>query len=219
MKRIKLPAEIRNLTGKGPARRLRAAGKVPAIFYGKKNDPIMLAVDVHTFTKAITHTPGSNLLLDLEIKNNGETLTKAAILKESQVRPVDGTFLHLDLLEVFKDVPLDVTVTLEFDGKVPGVEAGGVFQTVARELPVSCLPDDIPDSITVDVSGLEIGDSIHAKDITLPKGVTITADETLTLATVTPPVQLVEETEEEAEGELPPEEGTEEGTEDESSEG
>jgi large subunit ribosomal protein L25 len=210
MKRIKLAAEARTDTGKGPARRLRAAGKVPAIFYGKKTEPILLAIEVHSFKKAIAKASGSNILLDLEIKQNGGTLTKAAIVKESQIRPMDGQFLHFDFLEVFKDQPLEVTVSLEFEGKGPGVDAGGLFQTVARELAISCLPDDIPDSITVDVSRMEIGDSIHVGDITLPKGVTAMVDAGFTLATVTPPVELLEEAEEEAlAGEAPPEEGGE----------
>jgi large subunit ribosomal protein L25 len=186
MNRIVLLAEERSLTGKGPARRLRAAGKAPAVFYGKKTEPMKLAIDIHEFKKAID-LAGSNPIFDLQVKEDGNTVSKSAILKERQIVPLDGSLVHLDFLQVYMDEAIEVTVQVEFVGKPIGVEKGGVFQAVAKELRVSCLPNDIPQIITVDVSTADVGHSIHVGDIPLPPGVTAVQDEGIALATVLAP--------------------------------
>ncbi len=197
MNRIVLSAEMRSLTGKGPARRLRAAGKAPAVFYGKKTDPMKLAIDIHEFKKAIDQA-ASNPLFDLQVKEDGQTVTKSAILKERQIVPLDGSLVHLDFLQVFMDEAIEVTVQVEFVGKPIGVEKGGVFQAVAKELRISCLPNDIPNIITVDVSAADVGHSIHVGDISLPPGVTAVQEEGIALATVLAPQAGGEEVSEEA---------------------
>lgn len=197
MNRIVLSAEKRSQTGKGPARRLRAAGKAPAVFYGKKTEPMKLAIDIHEFKKAID-LAGSNPIFDLQVKENGSTVSKSAILKERQIVPLDGSLVHLDFLQVFMDEAIEVTVQVEFVGKPIGVEKGGVFQAVAKELRVSCLPNDIPQIITVDVSTADVGHSIHVGDIPLPPGVTAVQEEGIALATVLAPKAAEEEAGEEA---------------------
>jgi len=192
MKKISLAANQRRETGKGPARRLRAAGKVPAVFYGKKSEPVKLAVDVHEF-KTRFDQAGSNPLFDLEIKDDGGGVTRTAILKERQVNPMDGRLIHLDFIEVFMDQAIEVTVPLEFTGKPVGVEVGGLFQATARDLRLSCMPDAIPNVIEVEVSGLEIGNSIHVGDIKLPQDVEVLQDAGLALATVLAPKAVEEE--------------------------
>ena len=97
--------------------------------------------------------------------------------------------MHLDFIEVFMDVAIEVTVPLEFQGKPVGADQGGVLQAAARELRISCTPDRIPEAIAVDISGLDIGDSIHVSDISLPSGVQVVQDETLALATVVIPAR------------------------------
>lgn len=186
MNRIVLNAETRSETGKGPARRLRAAGKAPAVFYGKKTEPMKLAVDIHEFKKALDQA-GSNPIFDLQVKETGGTTSKSAILKERQIVPLDGSLVHLDFLQVYMDEAIEVTVPIEFVGKPIGVDKGGVFQEVARDLRVSCLPSDIPNIITVDVSTADVGHSIHVGDIPLPPGVTALQEEGVALATVLAP--------------------------------
>jgi large subunit ribosomal protein L25 len=185
--KVTLNVEQRFETGKGPARRLRAGGKAPAIFYGKKAEPISLAVDVHAFHKAIEKA-GSNPIFDLRIgADAGEDMTKIALLKERQIRPVDSVVMHLDFIQVFMDEPIEVVVPLEFKGKAIGVEKGGTFQTASKDIRVSCLPADIPDEIVVDISNLEKGHSIHVGQITLPTGVKPAMDLGIALATVALP--------------------------------
>ena len=197
MSRITLTVDKRDKTGKGPARRLRAAGKVPAIFYGKKAEPVRIAVDTHDFRKAVDQA-GTNPLFDLQIRGEAKGSTRRVLLKDRQVRPWDGTLVHLDFLEVFMDETIEVTVPLEFQGKPVGLDKGGVFHVASRELAVSCLPDDIPDVIKVDVSGLDIGQSLHVSEITLPKGLSPLGDLGVALATVAAPKKeevVVEEVE------------------------
>ncbi|MBI5250795.1 MAG: 50S ribosomal protein L25 [Desulfomonile tiedjei] len=189
MNRITVAVDQRDETGKGPARRLRAAGQIPAIFYGRKSDPIKLAVNEHEFKKLLEQA-GSNPLFDLQI---GGTINRSALLKERQVRPTDGKMLHLDFQEILMDELVEVTVPLEFEGKAIGVEKGGDFLIVTRELRVSCLTGNIPEKIVVDVSSLELGHSIHVGEITLPEGVTPDMEAGVALASVTTPKKEGEE--------------------------
>ncbi|MDA8407792.1 MAG: 50S ribosomal protein L25 [Deltaproteobacteria bacterium] len=200
MNKVTLNARQRMETGKGPARRLRAAGQAPAIFYGKKTEPMNLAVQIHEFHKAVEKA-GSNPLFDLRISTDGDTeTTMIALLKERQIRPVDSSLVHLDFVQVFMDEPIEVDVPLEFVGKAIGVEKGGMFQTAAKEIRVSCLPADIPDEIVVDISQLERGHSIHVGQITLPEGVKPATDLGIALATVVAPKK-----EDQVEAEVPEE--------------
>jgi large subunit ribosomal protein L25 len=192
MNKVTLTVDKRTEIGKGPARRLRAAGKAPAIFYGKKSEPIKIAIDVHDFRKAV-ELAGSNPLFDLNIREDSGTTTRRALLKERQVRALDGSLVHLDFLEVFMDESIEVTVQIEFEGKPVGIDKGGIFQASSRELRVSCLPDNIPNVITVDVSGLDVGNSIHVGEITLPEGVSALQDKGVAVATVAAPKKAEEE--------------------------
>jgi large subunit ribosomal protein L25 len=143
----------------------------------------MLAVNVREFKKVLERA-GSNPIFELQVSDSTQTMN--AILKDRQMRPVDGTLVHLDFMQVLMDQPIEVTVALDFEGAPIGVEKGGTFSVVSRDMRVSCLPDRIPDKITVDVSGLDIGRSIHVAQITLPEGVTA-SDLDLTLASVVAP--------------------------------
>jgi large subunit ribosomal protein L25 len=185
--KVTLNVEQRFETGKGPARRLRAIGKAPAIYYGKKTEPMNLSVNIHEFQRAVEKS-GSNPLFDIRVSADGGTeLTMLALLKERQYRPVDGSLVHLDFVQVFMDEPIEVEVPIEFTGKPIGLEHGGMFQIVIRDIRVLCLPGEIPDQILVDVSNLERGHSIHVGEVTLPEGATPAMDLGIALATVVAP--------------------------------
>ncbi|MGD9819107.1 MAG: 50S ribosomal protein L25 [Desulfomonilaceae bacterium] len=186
MNKITLNVEQRYETGKGPARRLRAVAKAPAIFYGKKVEPINLAIDVHEFVTKMDKA-GHNPLFDLRIKTEAGEVSKTALLKARQTRPVDGKVLHLDFVQVFMDEAIEVVTPIEFVGKPIGVEKGGMFQPAAREIRVSCLPNNIPDVIVVDISNIEMGHSIHVGEIALPEGVKASTDASVALASVLAP--------------------------------
>jgi len=186
MEKIEIFAQRRDERGKGPARRLRAAGKIPAVFYGKKAETVNLTLDLHELNKALDQAT-SNPLFDLKIQGHGGEMTRTAILKERQVNPVNGALVHLDFIQVFMDVVIEVSVPLEFVGKPAGVDKGGSLQAASRDLRVACLPSSIPGVIQVDVSGLEIGHSIHIGEIPLPPGVEVVQDKGTALATVLAP--------------------------------
>lgn len=197
MNRIVLSVEKRTNTGKGHARRLRMAGKVPAVLYGRTTQPAKLVLDVHELLKALDEA-GTNPIFSLEIKDNGSKTTRSAILKERQIQPLDGGLVHLDFLEVLMNEAIEVSVPIEFQGKPVGLDKGGQFQVSARELRISCLPNDIPNVITVDVSGLDLGHSVHVADVVLPPQVTVVQEPGLALASCSAPKKPEEE---QAEGE------------------
>ena len=196
MTKIPLNVDQRSTRGKGPARRLRALGKIPAIVYGKKIDPVSVTVDERDFLKVMEQA-GKNPLFALKIKDNGNTTDRVALVKDRQVNPLDGKLVHLDFMEIPLDQPIEFSVPLDFTGKPRGVEVGGVFRPTERYLQVSCLPTDIPESLSVDVSMLSIGDTIQVAQVALPAGVTALDPETHTLATVLAPKKGGELTEEE----------------------
>jgi large subunit ribosomal protein L25 len=181
--RVTLDVELRSEKGKGPARRMRADGKIPAIFYGKKSEPIPLAVDAVSLRKSVD-AGGQNVVFELNITDAEKGGKKSALLKESQVRPLDGEVLHLDFIEVFEDVEVDVTVPLVFNGKPEGLDKGGVVEYAARSVSARCLPKNIPESIEVDISPLDINQSLHVKDLTIPEGITILDNEELGVVSV-----------------------------------
>ena len=199
---IDIKATIRKTTGNGPARRLRAAGQLPAILYGRGEAPIMLAVAVSDLEKVFKTANIGQALLNLKIEN-GRSITKTAMIKELQQEPVSGNFLHIDFYEVAMDRKIRVSVPVVATGKSVGVEMGGILQVVRRELEVLCLPNQIPEVIEVDVTDLDVGDSLHVEEISLGGDVEIAADVNFTVVTVLSPKkeEEIEEEVEEEEGE------------------
>ncbi|AFM26417.1 50S ribosomal protein L25 [Desulfomonile tiedjei] len=186
MNKVLIEVEKRTETGKGPARRLRAVGKIPATLYGRKSEPISLSLNEHEFRK-IYERAGSTSLFDLQIKGDGKVFTRSALIKERQIRAFDGTILHLDFQEILMDEAIEMAIPVEFEGKPIGLEKGGDFLITTREIRVSCLPGNIPEAIVVDVSGLDLGHSIHVGEITLPEGVSAVVEAGVALASVTAP--------------------------------
>jgi large subunit ribosomal protein L25 len=201
MEIVSVTVETRAASGKGSARRVRASGKVPAVFYGpNQHEAIPLQMEEKEFAKKIAVLEGSALIQFESMAP--ELKSRMVLLREVQSHPVSGAVLHADFYEVDLTKKLEVTVALHFTGKPVGVEAGGILQPIVREITVKCLPTEIPAFIEVDVSALGIHDSIHVEEIQLPAGVEPVYETNFTVVTVSPPT--VEEVKVEAapEGEV-----------------
>jgi large subunit ribosomal protein L25 len=189
----------REPAGSRAARRLRRDGVVPGVVYGGGEEPMSFQVESRVLRLALSH---AGAVLDLSL--DGEASTPV-VLKELTRHPVSGDAIHVDLLRVRLDRPIQATVALELLGSddAPGVKEGGVLEHVTRELTVEALPTDIPDSIQFDVSQMQIGDTITLAQLTPPGNVRLMDDEELVVATLTPPrLQVEEEPEIEEETEL-----------------
>ena len=200
---LDIKADIRTGKGNGPARVLRRAGRVPAILYGPGMEPVMLSVDRQDFEGVIRKRKISQILLNLI--QNDDASKRTVMIKEMQTHPVSHDFLHIDFYEVAMDRKIRVNVPIVPKGKSVGVEQGGLLQLIRRELEVLCLPLNIPDALEVDITNLDIGDSLHVEDVPHGEGVEIPADVNFTVVTVLSPkaeaeLEEVEEVEEGEEG-------------------
>lgn len=185
----KLTAEPRNETGKGPAHRLRAAGRVPAILYGYGVEPTTIHVSAQDLLHVFHAMGGASVLVDLKLDGD-EHLT---IAREIQRDLIHNRFIHVDFLAVGRDEKITVNVEVHEVGDSVGVHAGGVIEHHLREVEVECLPADVPGRIEFDIRSLRIGDSIRVGDITPPPGVELLTDpDTMVLAVVEPAVMDTE---------------------------
>jgi large subunit ribosomal protein L25 len=201
---IELKTNIRTTTGNGPARRLRQKGQIPAVLYGPGTESVLLSVNISDIDRILKKGRIAQALLNLVILNNEETSTKTVMVKELQHHPVSRNFLHIDFYEVAMDRKIMVNIPVTTIGKAKGVENGGILQIIRRELEVQCFPLDVPESIEIDITDLDVGDSIHVGDISRQSGIEFLGEENFTVVTVvTPKIEEEEEVteEEEAEGE------------------
>jgi large subunit ribosomal protein L25 len=187
MERPVLSAEIREGFGKGKARKLRAKGLIPAIFYSPRSQSIPLVIDSKEFVKTLQTEAGENVLIDLNIRKGDQADRRVVMVKEIQIDPLQRTTLHTDFYEVTMDEMVTVEVPIHLIGKPEGIKMGGILEQIRRVIQIQCLPGDIPKRIDVDVSSLKIGDSIHIQDIQVEKA-KILSDTDFTIATVVPPV-------------------------------
>jgi len=187
MERPVLTAEIREGIGKEKAKKLRAKGLIPAIFYGPKSQTIPLVIDSKELVKALQTEAGENVLIDLDIRKGTQSDRKVVMLKDIQIDPLQRITLHTDFYEVAMDEMVIVEVPVHLMGKPEGTKMGGILEQVRRVIQIQCFPGDIPKSIDIDVSPLKIGDSIHVQDINVEKA-KIISDTNFTIATVVPPV-------------------------------
>jgi large subunit ribosomal protein L25 len=171
MEATELKAFTRKETGKGPARRFRMEGSIPAVFYGRGEEAIPLTVNAAELLKVIK-AKKENIFIKLMIEGE-QQLEKLSLIKELQIEPVSRRFYHVDFYEIRMDHKLTLDVPLRFAGIPVGVVNGGELQHLKRDLKISCLPSVLPDFIEIDVAGLEIGDSIKVQDIRVPDGVTV----------------------------------------------
>ncbi len=187
---VALSAEVRTGTGKSVTRKLRAAGKVPAVLYGRGLEPQAVSVDGHTLTKVLKTEAGRNVLIDLQV-DGANHLTLA---RDLQRDPLRGTIVHVDFLKIARDVAIEVDVPIHIAGESPGVKEGGVIEHHMWSVRVSCLPTAVPDRIDADVSHMVIGDMLRVGDLVAPEGVTILTNlEDAVLGVVVPQILKVEE--------------------------
>jgi large subunit ribosomal protein L25 len=212
---LQLTATIRKTTGNGPARVLRRNGRIPAVLYGPDTDTTLLSVDIHEFEQVLKNHNIHQMVLNLVVED-GDALPKSVMIKELQAHPVTNNLTHADFYEISMTRKIWVNVRVVVHGKSIGEERGGIVQLVRRELEVLCLPGEIPESIALDISSLDIGDAIHVEEIQLPEGVEISPETNFTVVTVTSVMAEEEPKEEEeageaaGEGEAAPESGEEE---------
>jgi large subunit ribosomal protein L25 len=203
--RIKLQVAERERTGSREARRLRRQGLIPGVLYGRGKQPHAITVPERELRHALTGGSGLHAILDVVLE--GQSASHPSILKEYQQDPIRGGVMHIDLQEVRLDQPIaaEVNVALVGGEDSPGVREGGVLSQVSREINVEALPLEMPEHLDLDVSAMQIGDTLRLSDLRVPEGVNLLDDlEETVLATLTLPTRIVEpEVEEEEEGEVP----------------
>ena len=199
MDNTQLNAMLRTETGKGPARRLRSLGRLPAIFYGPGVTSTMVSLDYLQLEKILKGRSAENIIFDLVIDDNKKNKSKKAMIKEMQRDPVTRKYLHIDLYEIAMGKEIEANIPIQLIETPIGVTNGGVLEHIQREVKVLCLPKDLVDKIDIDVSGLDIGQSLHIGDISFPPGFKPQEDDTVIIAKVVAPSMEVEE--EEVEGE------------------
>jgi large subunit ribosomal protein L25 len=203
--RIRLEVQEREHRGTRESRRLRRDGMIPGVLYGRGHKPHPISVQERELRRVLTGSAGLHAILDVVLE--GQKTTHASILKDYQVDPIRGKIEHFDLQEVRLDQPIQTSVVVELVGESAGTKAGGVLSQVSREIRVEALPLEVPERIELDVSAMEIGDTLRLADLPAREGVTYLDDpEETVLATVTMPTKVeepeVEEVEEGEEGEL-----------------
>lgn len=208
MQQIPLAVARREQTGKGAARRLRAEGMIPAVIYGTQEKAESLAVAVADLQKVLSQVAGSVAFLELKVE--GDSAPRMAMLQELQMDQIGRKFRHVDFLEIRPDKKLSLEVYLDLTGEPVGLAEGGMLNQASYTIMVNGLVADIPDSISVDVSRLDVGDSMMASEVTLPGGVEAAWEEDFAVAScIRPAVVALPEDEEELEEGEEGEEGAE----------
>jgi len=183
---LTLRAAPRLERGKGPARRLRRAGRIPAVIYGRGEETRTLSVDARELERLFGRIHVASTVITLQIEGERGPGVRA-LVREVQTHPFKPEILHVDFLQLHAGERVDVEVPLHFVGTAAGVRAGGVLQQTLHALAVRCDVERIPEAIEVDVSALEIGDSLHVRDLQVPEGVEIHTEGDRTVCTVLPP--------------------------------
>jgi large subunit ribosomal protein L25 len=185
---VKLSARPRPEAGRNAVGKVRSRGAIPAVMYGAKDSATNLEVQKRDIENLLARAVSENILVQLEIKDGEKTTSRLSLIQEVQHHPVRGEIIHVDFHAVSMNEEIDAEVVLEPAGESVGVKTfGGLLQQSMRLLPIRCLPQDLPEIIVVDVSALNIGESLHVRDIKLPPGVTAVPDEELTVFLVSEP--------------------------------
>jgi large subunit ribosomal protein L25 len=181
-----LHAQKREGTGKGVARKLRQAGRVPAVLYGRELDSIHLSIDAHEAEHLFHSISVDNTIVSLEVE--GEKEAYETLVREIQTHPWKAHMLHVDFLRIQAGVEVDLDVPVHLEGVPAGVRlSGGILEQVIHELPVRCIPSKIPESFVLDVTDLDLNEALHVSDIPLEEGVEIRVSADRTICSVAVP--------------------------------
>ena len=193
-------AQLRDRAGKGAARATRREGRVPGVIYGDNQDPVLISLDPIELMKQINLTGFFTRVYEVDVA--GEKYRVLA--RDLQLDPVSEQPIHIDLMRFSATTRVNVEIQVNFENedKCPGLRMGGVLNVVRFMIELRCRPDNIPETLTADLSGLEIGDSLHISAIELPEDVELTiTDRDFTVATIAAPTVMEEETSDEVDGE------------------
>jgi large subunit ribosomal protein L25 len=192
MKSVALTAFPRTLGRRAGSKKLRASGRVPAVIYGRQHKPQSLEINLQDIRDVVHGAASENVLLDLSVQGDPQP-KRLAIIQEIQHHVLSSQVLHVDLHEVAEDEKVTLMVPVDGAGEAAGVKAGGTLEHVLFKLKVRALPKDLPETIVVDVSHLEIGQAIHIGDIKPPPGVEILGDKEISVLSVAAPITEAEE--------------------------
>ncbi len=192
-KQLKLSVQTRAEAGRTAVKKIKSAGFVPAVIYGSKQEPLNLQVSAREISKLLSHSTGEHLLVELEIADGAKVTNRLALIQEVQHHAVRRDILHVDFHAVDANKKLHAEVAIEAVGESTGVKnRGGILELNLHSIEVECLPKDLPEIISIDVSALDIGDAVKVRDLQLPAGVTSRANPDLTLVHVAAPKVEVE---------------------------
>ncbi|MDQ7849141.1 MAG: 50S ribosomal protein L25 [Armatimonadota bacterium] len=187
MERVSLEASVRQHTGKEGARRLRRAGAVPAVVYGRGREPVAVAVESRALRTALHTHAGTNVLIDLDIRVDGGADRQLVMVKELQRDIFSQEIIHVDFQAISLEETLEAHVPVVLVGTPRGVTEGGLLDQHLREVLVECLPTQIPERLEVDVGELRVGQAVHAGELKMPEGVTLLTPPGEVVATVLAP--------------------------------
>lgn len=198
MEQVLIKADTRNATGKGVARKLRREGRIPAVLYGRNVDPVSITVSTKDWEKITRHMK-RNVILDMEITGGKGVENRPVMVKEVQKDGLGVNVMHIDFLQVSMERTVEVEVPIHLKGKSKGEILGGIIDIHLRSARVECLPTQIPEEIVIDITELDIGDSVHVSDISLPGVKMMEQGGTAILSVIPPTVEEKKVVEEAAE--------------------
>lgn len=193
MEDTKLIAKKRDLQGSSNSRRLRKAGSLPGVVYGEGKEATPVQIETHALEQLLHHHTSETVLVDIEVEGEG---TVSVLVKDVQHHPVTSELVHVDLQKVSADKPIQVEIALKVVGEAVGVKTGGILDLIMHSLAVECLPGDLVESIEIDVSEMEIGNTLHVSDVTLAPRLKLLSDPEAIVVSVAEP-RVEEEPEEE----------------------
>jgi large subunit ribosomal protein L25 len=182
---VKLKAQTRTVIGRNAIKKIKKQGLVPGVVYGSQSTPMALQVESRELTNVLAHASSEHVLVELEIADGSQSVTRLALIQEVQHHPLKRALLHVDFHAVSTTEKITSEVPIEAYGEALGVRTfGGLLEYSLRTLDVECFPQDLPDIVRIDVTNLNIGESLHVRDIPLPSGVEAITDGDLTVVSV-----------------------------------
>lgn len=189
-KKTSLKAAPRARTGSGRLNQMRREGWIPSVIYGRGTENINLKVDSKTFADVLAHSSSENIIVNLEIEGQG---TRLAFLQSVQHDPLSGKALHADFRSIDENTAITAHIPTHLNGESAGVKAGGLIEQYVHAIEITCLPNDLPETLEVDISHLQVGDSLHIGDITYPSGVRATHAADVVVAHIGKPSAAISE--------------------------